>query len=50
MTRRDVRVSADLFYQLEAQLPTERGPGGEPTVAGFAAADLLDVIEAFADG
>ena len=38
MTRRVVRVLASLFEQLEVQLPSERGPKAEPTVAEFAAA------------
>ena len=47
MTRRVVRVTPDLFRQLDAQLPAERGPRGEPTVAEFAATDLLDIVQTF---
>jgi hypothetical protein len=48
VTRRVVRVLASLFEQLDLQLPSERGPEGEPTAAEFAASDLLDIVEAFA--
>jgi hypothetical protein len=48
VTRRPVRVLPEFFVLLEAQLPAERGPHGEPTVAEFAASDLLDIVEAFA--
>lgn len=48
MTRRIVRVLPSLFEQLELQLPSERGPKGEPTAAEFAASDLLNIVEAFA--
>jgi hypothetical protein len=48
VTRRVVRVLASLFEQLDLQLPSERGPDGEPTAAEFAASDLLDIVEAFA--
>jgi len=48
VTRRVVRVLTSLFEQLEVQLPSERGPKGEPTVAEFAASDLLNIVEAFA--
>lgn len=47
MTRRVVRVLTSLFEQLEVQLPSERGPKGEPTAAEFAASDLLNIVEAF---
>ena len=39
----------ELYRQLEAQLPTARGPRGEPTVAEFAASDLLDIVDIFAE-
>ena len=50
MTRRVVRVAAELFVLLDAQLPDERGPHGEPTAAEFAAGDLMDLVEEFATG
>jgi hypothetical protein len=48
VTRRTVRVTPELFALLEAQLPAERGPNGEPTVAEFAASDLLIIVDRFA--
>jgi hypothetical protein len=48
VTRRVVRVTPDFFSLLDAQLPDQRGPNGEPTAAEFAASDLLDIVEAFA--
>lgn len=50
MSRRTVRVTADFFVLLEGQLPDERGPNGEPTVAEFVAGDLVEIIERFATG
>jgi hypothetical protein len=47
VTRRVVRVTPDLFHQLEQRLPAERGPQGEPTVAEFVASDRLDIVRAF---
>ncbi|HEX2809822.1 MAG TPA: hypothetical protein VHN80_26970 [Kineosporiaceae bacterium] len=49
MTRRVVRVLASLFEQLDLQLPSERGPEGKPTAAEFAASDLLDIVDTFAE-
>ena len=49
MTRRAVRVLPEFFVLLEDQLPDERGPHGEPTVAEFASSDLLDIVAAFAE-
>jgi hypothetical protein len=42
-------VLPEFFLLLEAQLPDERGPHGEPTVAEFASSDLLEIVDAFAD-
>jgi hypothetical protein len=50
VTRRTVRVTAEFFVLLDAQLPDERGPHGEPTAAEFAAGDLMDLVEEFATG
>ena len=36
-------------HGLDVQLPDERGPHGEPTRAEFAASDLLEIVEAFAE-
>ena len=49
MTHRAVRVLPEFFVLLEAQLPDERGPHGEPTVAEFASSDLLDIVATFAE-
>jgi hypothetical protein len=49
VSRRIVRITPDLFRKLDAQLPAERGPRGEPTAAEFAANDLLDIVETFAE-
>lgn len=50
MSRKVVRVTADFFVLLDRQLPQDRGPAGEPTVAEFVAGDLVEIIEAFATG
>ena len=50
MTRRVVRVLPEFFIVLDEQLPSERGPAGEPTAAEFAASDLLAIVEEFAAG
>jgi hypothetical protein len=49
VTRRVVRVTPEFFRHLDAQLPAERGPDGEPTAAEFAASDLLNIVDTFAD-
>jgi hypothetical protein len=49
VTHRTVRVTTDFFTDLDAQLPDERGPRGEPTRAEFAASDLLEIVDAFAE-
>jgi hypothetical protein len=40
----------EFFVLLDEQLPSERGPVGEPTAAEFAASDLLAIVEEFATG
>jgi hypothetical protein len=40
----------EFFVLLDEQLPSERGPSGEPTAAEFAASDLLAIVEEFATG
>jgi hypothetical protein len=47
VTRRRVRVHPDLFLQLQEQLPREPDDSGAPTVAEFAASDLLDIVSSF---
>lgn len=46
--RRTVRVSRDLFDELDRVLGPERGPNGEPSVNDFLTIDLLAIIESFA--
>jgi len=46
--RRIVRVSPALFEQLDAQLPAERGPDGEPSAADFVVIELPRIVEQFA--
>ncbi len=46
--RRVVRVSSDFFDQLDRQLGTERGPGGEPSATDLIVVDLPTVVERFA--
>jgi hypothetical protein len=48
VSRRTVRVTPELFRQLDRNLHHERGPRGEPTPAELAASDLLDIVDAFA--
>ena len=40
MTRRSVRVDAQFFAELDAQLRELRGPGGEPSASDFLVIDL----------
>lgn len=49
MTRRQVRVTAGFFDQLDAQLPAERGPQGEPSATDFVAVVLPTIIDRFAE-
>ena len=49
MARRQVRVTAGFFDQLDAQLPAERGPQGEPSVTDFIAVVLPTIIDRFAE-
>ena len=46
--RREVRVRLSFFEQLDALLPSERGPHGEPSAHDFLMCDLPDVLDAFA--
>lgn len=46
--RRTVRVSHDVFDELDRRLGTERGPNGEPSVNDFLTIDLLPIVDAFA--
>ncbi len=46
--RRTVRVSHDVFDELDRVLGTEHGPNGEPSVNDFLTIDLLPIVDAFA--
>jgi len=46
--RRTVRVSHDVFDELDRVLGAERGPAGEPSVNDFLTIDLLPIVDAFA--
>jgi hypothetical protein len=46
--RREVRATLDFFHDLDRQLPTERGPNGEPSTSDFQTFELLEIVEKFA--
>lgn len=46
--RRAVRISSSFFDDLNAQLPHERGPNGEPSVHDFQVYELLRVVDRIA--
>lgn len=46
--RREVRVVADFFADLDRQLGPARGPRGEPSVRDFEIHELLWVVDTFA--
>jgi hypothetical protein len=46
--RRVVRVTSEFFADLDAQLPTERGPQGQPSTTDFLVLDLPAVVDRFA--
>ncbi|MBI2703675.1 MAG: hypothetical protein HYX32_00060 [Actinobacteria bacterium] len=46
--RRTVRITASFFDDLDAQLPHERGPNGEPSVNDFQVYELLRVVDRIA--
>lgn len=48
--RRIVRATAEFFGDLDAQLPSERGPNGEPSTSDFQVVELFPIIEEFATG
>jgi hypothetical protein len=49
VTHRQVRVTPGFFEQLDAQLPGERSPRGEPSATDFIAIELPTIIEHFAE-
>ena len=48
--RLTVRATPRFFADLDRQLPTERGPNGEPSTNDFQVLDLLRIVERFAIG
>ena len=46
--RREVRVADSFFAELEAQLGSQRGPNGQPSVTDFIVIDLPVEAERFA--
>ena len=46
--RREVRATLEFFADLDRQLPSERGPHGEPSTNDFQVFELLVIIERFA--
>lgn len=48
--RREVRATLDFFHDLDRQLPSERGPNGEPSASDFQTFELLEIVEKFAVG
>ena len=47
--RRVVRATPAFFEDLDRQLPTSRGPNGEPGVGDFQAYELLRIVDHFAE-
>ena len=48
--RRTVRATASFFQDLDRQLPSERGPNGEPSVTDFQVLELIRIVDRFATG
>ena len=46
--RRTVRTTQSFFVDLDRQLPSERGPNGEPSAHDFQVFELLRIVEVFA--
>jgi len=46
--RRTVRTTQSFFEDLDRQLPSERGPNGEPSAHDFQVFELLRIVEVFA--
>jgi hypothetical protein len=44
-----VRATARFFEDLDRQLPSERGPRGEPSTNDFQTFELLRIVETFAE-
>ena len=50
MTRRTVRVTDDLYEDLDRFLGPSRGPSGEPSALDFLRFELVPLIDEIADG
>lgn len=48
--RREVRATLEFFHDLDRQLPSERGPNGEPSTSDSQTFELLEIVEKFAVG
>ena len=48
-SRRVVRATASFFEDLDRQLPSERGPNGEPSTNDFQTYELLEIVDEFAE-
>ena len=48
--RYDVRAAPSFFEDLDRQLPSERGPNGEPSTTDFQTFELLQIVDRFATG
>ncbi len=48
--RREVRAAVEFFQDLDRQLPTDRGPNGEPSANDFQTFELFEIVERFAVG
>ncbi len=46
--RRTVRITVSFFDDLDAQLPHERGPNGEPSANDFQVYELLRIVDRIA--
>ena len=49
MTRRNIRVDAYFFAELDDQLNESRGPNGEPSASDFLVLELPTISDAFAE-
>lgn len=48
--RLEVRARPEFFADLDRQLPSERGPNGEPSTGDFQVFELLVIVDTFATG
>ncbi len=45
-----MRATLDSYRDLDRQLPTERGPNGEPSTSEFQTFELLEIMKKFGVG